>query len=121
MTALAVAMSGGVDSAVAAILLARGGRARVAFTMRLSDAPGGGAGRCCAARDIKDARRVAEREGLAHHVLDLRQEFDRKVIAPFVESYLGGATPIPCVACNDALKFEDLVSRARSLGAEGVA
>lgn len=117
-----VAMSGGVDSSVAALLAAREGRARAAFTMRLSDsAVPAGDGRCCAVGDIRDARRVAARIGLAHYVVDLRERFDRDVIRPFVEAYASGQTPIPCVACNDRLKFRDLADRARSLGASRVA
>jgi len=113
-----VAMSGGVDSSVAALLSARQGSARAALTMRLGDDPERAAlGRCCAPVDVRDARRVAARLGLAHYVVDLRARFRDEVVTPFVEEYLAGRTPIPCVACNDRLKFADLLERARALGA----
>lgn len=117
---LVIAMSGGVDSSVAALLAAREGRALAAFTLRLSDADESvaGPGRCCAPRDVRDARRAAAAVGVPHWVLDLREEFEREVVAPFVDDYLAGRTPIPCVACNDKVKFRTLLERARSLGAE---
>ena len=116
-------MSGGVDSSVAALLCAEDGSALAAITLRLADQDLGvaGEGRCCAARDVADARRVAASVGLPHYVLDLRERFERDVVEPFVREYLAGRTPVPCVACNDAVKFDDLVSHARALGAERVA
>jgi tRNA-specific 2-thiouridylase len=117
---LVIAMSGGVDSSVAALLAAREGRALAAFTLRLSDADESvaGPGRCCAPRDVRDARKAAAVVGVPHWVLDLREEFEREVVQPFVDEYLAGRTPIPCVACNDKVKFQTLLERARSLGAE---
>ena len=117
---LAIAMSGGVDSSVAALLAAREGRALAAFTLRLSDADESqaGPGRCCAPRDVRDARRSADRIGVPHWVLDLRETFEREVVRPFVDEYLAGRTPIPCVACNDKVKFETLLEHARRVGAE---
>ena len=113
------AMSGGVDSAVAALLAARTGALGAAFTMRLTDAEqaGAGPGRCCAPRDVRDARGVAARLSIPHYVLDMRDAFAEHVVRPFVAEYLAGRTPIPCVACNDRLKFAELVRRARALGA----
>ena len=118
-----VAMSGGVDSSVAALILSREGRAKAALTMRLSDdVPAASSqGRCCAVRDIRDARMVAASLGLPHYVLDLRERFAAEVMRPFALDYLAGRTPIPCIACNDRIKFDDLAQRARALGAERVA
>lgn len=122
-----VAMSGGVDSSVAALLCVQDGSAVAGITLRLSDAPaepgvaGGGAGRCCAVTDVADARRVASALGLPHWVLDKRERFQERVVEPFVREYMAGRTPVPCVACNDVVKFEDLAEHARALGAERVA
>jgi tRNA-specific 2-thiouridylase len=120
---LVVAMSGGVDSSVAALLCAREGRGLAAFTLRLADADPrkAGPGRCCAPRDVRDARRAAAAVGLPHWVLDLRREFEEAVVAPFVDEYLAGRTPVPCIACNDRVKFSALVDRSRALGARRVA
>jgi len=113
----AVAMSGGVDSSVAACLLAGQGRPLVGLSMRLL-APGADS----AGEDpFGEARRLAERLGFPHHVLDLEDEFRRLVVEPFAEKYAGGLTPSPCVTCNRQLKFGALLERARAMGAERIA
>lgn len=114
-------MSGGVDSSVAALLCAREGLAMAAVTLRLADATDAAPGRCCAPRDVADARRVAASLGLPHYVLDLREQFERDVVAPLARAYVEGRTPVPCVPCNDSLKFGSLLGHARALGAEAVA
>ncbi|HYM00452.1 MAG TPA: tRNA 2-thiouridine(34) synthase MnmA [Blastocatellia bacterium] len=124
----AVAMSGGVDSSVAAAILKTQGREVVGFTMQLWNqrrrlAPGEEPkpSRCCSLDDVYDARRIAEEMQFPFYVLNLEDEFERAVVRPFVESYLEGKTPIPCVACNTRLKFAKLVAMARQVGAERVA
>ncbi|HSJ98234.1 MAG TPA: tRNA 2-thiouridine(34) synthase MnmA, partial [Myxococcota bacterium] len=112
-----VAMSGGVDSSVAAALLVEQGFDVVGVTMRLS----GGGSRCCSLDDVEDARRVADRLGIRFYVADYADEFRRQVMEPFADAYLAGRTPIPCVACNGRFKFHRLLERARALGAEAVA
>jgi tRNA-uridine 2-sulfurtransferase len=122
-TRVVVAMSGGVDSSVVAGLLAREGYDVVGVTLQLYDhgAAVHRAGACCAGQDIDDARRVAETLGIPHYVLDYERRFRDAVINPFAESYAAGETPIPCVACNQTVKFADLLQTARDLGAAALA
>jgi tRNA-specific 2-thiouridylase len=118
-----VALSGGVDSATAAALLVRAGHRVVGMTMRLYDAGGtaAGRGRCCGPRDIDDARRVADHLGIPFYVIDLEAEFTAAVVEDFVDTYLDGETPNPCVRCNQHIKFTPLLARARAIGADVLA
>jgi tRNA-specific 2-thiouridylase len=122
-TRVVVAMSGGVDSSVVAAMLAREGYDVVGLTMQLYDhgAAVHRKGACCAGQDIHDARDVAARIGVPHYVLDYEARFREKVIEPFARAYMAGETPIPCVACNQHLKFVDLFSAAEDLGADVLA
>src|SRR4051812_789391 len=114
------ALSGGVDSAAAAALLVEQGHRVVGMTMRLYDARGttAASGRCCGPRDIEDARAVCAHLGIPHYVVDLAAEFGAAVVDDFVEAYLAGETPNPCVKCNQHIKFTPLLSRARAIGGE---
>ncbi len=120
---IAVAMSGGVDSSVAALLLKEAGHEVIGLSMQLWDHSNdaGRTGRCCTLDDLADARRVAWALEIRHYVLNLEEEFRRDVVRPFVASYLSGETPIPCSACNAKVKFAALWERARALGCEAVA
>ena len=122
-TRIVAAMSGGVDSTVTAALLARAGYDVVGVTLQLYDH--GAAiqkkGACCAGQDIHDARTAADALGIPHYVLDYESRFREQVIEDFADAYLRGETPIPCVRCNQTVKFHDLLQTARDLGAEAMA
>ena len=122
---IAVAMSGGVDSSVAALLLKREGADVVGLSMHLwdhdRDGTAAGTGRCCTADDLSVARGAADAIGVPHYVLDLTARFEEAVVRPFVTSYLEGTTPIPCAACNTEVKFKTLLARAEALGCDAVA
>ncbi len=127
---IAVAMSGGVDSSAAAALLKEQGHELIGFTMQLWNQRRGISvdengdplpSRCCSLDDVYDARRVADSLGFPFYVLNLEKDFERDVVEPFVQSYLSGETPIPCVACNSRLKFASLDRMAVSLGCDKVA
>jgi tRNA-specific 2-thiouridylase len=122
-TRIVVAMSGGVDSSIVAALAARTGAEVIGITLQLYD-HGEAIGRsktCCAGRDIYDARTVAERLGIAHYVFDYETRFRDSVIERFADEYARGRTPIPCVSCNQSVKFTDLLALARDLGADCLA
>jgi tRNA-uridine 2-sulfurtransferase len=118
-----VAMSGGVDSSVTAALLHHAGYRVVGITLQLYDFGAALAkkGACCAGQDIQDARAVADRLGIAHYVFDYESRFREEVIEDFADTYLAGATPIPCVRCNQTVKFRDLLASARELNASCLA
>ncbi len=116
-------MSGGVDSSVVAAMLAADGYDVVGVTLQLYDHGAALArkGACCAGRDIHDARRVAERVGFPHYVLDYESRFREAVVEEFADAYLAGATPVPCIRCNERVKFRDLLETAKDLDADCMA
>lgn len=120
---IVVAMSGGVDSSVVAALAARTGAETIGVTLQLYDhgEATGRSGSCCAGRDIRDARAVCDRLGIAHYVFDHESRFRETVVDTFADAYLAGQTPIPCVQCNTGPKFTDLLALARDLGADCLA
>ncbi|WP_448578311.1 tRNA 2-thiouridine(34) synthase MnmA [Thermaurantiacus sp.] len=121
-TRVVVAMSGGVDSSVVAALAAARGLETIGVTLRLSDSDGAPsrAGACCAGADIADARAVADRIGIPHYVLDYQSAFRHEVMEAFADAYLSGRTPVPCISCNQTVKFRDLLGVARDLGADAL-
>ena len=120
---IVVAMSGGVDSSAVAGLLHEAGHEVIGVTLQLYDhgAAIGRKGACCAGQDIHDAKRVADRLGIPHYTIDAEARFAKAVIADFADSYAAGETPVPCVRCNQTVKFADLTAMARELGAERLA
>lgn len=122
-TRVVAAMSGGVDSSVVAAMLKREGYDVIGVTLQLYDhgAAVNKPGACCAGQDIHDARRVADRLAIPHYVLDYENRFRDQVMEDFADSYLAGETPIPCVKCNQSVKFKDLLGLARDLGADCMA
>ena len=125
---IAVAMSGGVDSSTAAALLLESGNNIVGMTMQLWNQrrfpdlqTGARSGRCCSLDDVYDARAVASHIGIPFYVINLEEEFEEKVVAPFVEEYLHGRTPIPCALCNSVVKFNRFLTLAAGIGASRVA
>src|SRR5687768_3791377 len=119
---IVVAMSGGVDSSVAAALLAEQGHDVIGLSMQLYDQRGDQTfGSCCTLDDLYDARRVASALGFPHYILNFERQFQEAVISNFVQEYAAGRTPLPCAHCNSDLKFSTLLDRARGLGADRVA
>jgi tRNA-uridine 2-sulfurtransferase len=122
-TRVVVAMSGGVDSSVVAALLHSQGYEVIGITLQLYDhgVMVGKKGACCAGQDIHDARRVADSLGIPHYVLNYESKFKESVMEDFADTYLAGSTPVPCIRCNQSVKFKDLLATARDLGADCMA
>jgi len=121
---IAVAMSGGVDSSTAAALLKEEGHEVIGLTMRLWDAPPDppeNPGSCLVPAPVAEARRVAAQIGISHYVIPLQEEFEKEIIGYFVDEYLRGRTPNPCVVCNQRIKFQALLKKAEELGARALA
>src|SRR5437667_10357813 len=120
---IVVAMSGGVDSSVAAALLAEQGHDVIGVSMQLYDHSDAQTsfGSCCSLDDLHDARRVAAAINIPHYILNLERQFDAGVVSNFVREYAAGRTPLPCAHCNSELKFATLAERARGLGADRIA
>ncbi len=120
---IVVAMSGGVDSSVAAALLAEQGHDVVGVSMQLYDQTEGQTafGSCCTIDDLHDARRVAATLKIPHYIVNFERQFDEQVVSNFVREYAAGRTPLPCARCNSDLKFATLAERARAFGADAVA
>ena len=119
---IVVAMSGGVDSSVAAALLAEQGHEVIGLSMQLYDLSGDrGFGSCCSLEDLHDARRVAAAINIPHYIMNFERQFDEQVVSNFVREYSAGRTPLPCAHCNSDLKFATLAERAHALGADRVA
>ncbi|HEX2580934.1 MAG TPA: tRNA 2-thiouridine(34) synthase MnmA [Dongiaceae bacterium] len=120
---IVVAMSGGVDSSVTAALMVEAGYDVIGMTLQLYDhgTSIGRKGACCAGQDIYDASQVAQRLGIPHYVLDYESVFSQAVMEEFADSYVAGETPVPCIRCNQRVKFRDLLGEARTLGAEALA
>jgi len=118
---IVIAMSGGVDSSVAAALIARAGHEAVGVTMQLYSGTASRKGACCAGQDIHDAGRVAAALNIPHYVLDYEARFREKVMADFADTYARGETPVPCVRCNERVKFADLLEAAKDMGADALA
>ena len=118
-----VAMSGGVDSSVTAALIKEAGYEVIGITLQLYDngTATGRPGSCCAGQDIHDARRVANQIQIPHYVLNYQDRFKEAVIDDFADSYLRGETPLPCVRCNERIKFSDLLTASKNLGAKVLA
>lgn len=122
-TRVVVAMSGGVDSSVVAAILKQEGYDVIGITLQLYDngAYSAKSGTCCAGQDIDDARRVCEKLNIQHYVLNYEKRFYDNVINPFIDSYISGETPVPCITCNQTVKFNDLLKAAQKLGADALA
>src|ERR1700730_14032944 len=120
---IVVAMSGGVDSSVAAALLAEQGHEVIGVSMQLYDQTDGNRtfGSCCTLDDLHDARRVAAALDIPHYILNFERQFDEQVVSNFVHEYSAGRTPLPCAHCNSDLKFATLADRARAFGADAIA